>query len=69
MVLSYDPLVARMCAGRSSYALTHVSAYGPEFSRQRDNIVTNDLSNCVHMKDGKPGAHTIDAYMREGVTN
>ena len=31
-----------------------------------DNIVTNDLSNCVHMKDGSPGAQTTDAYMREG---
>ena len=35
----------------------------------RDNIVTKGLSNCVHMKDGRPGAHTTDAYMREGVTN
>ena len=34
----------------------------------RDNI-TNGLSNCVHMKDGSPGAQTIDAYMREGVMN
>ena len=34
-VLSYDPLVARTRAGRSSYAFTHVSAYGPEFSRHR----------------------------------
>ena len=35
----------------------------------RDNIVTNGLSNCVHMKDGSHGAQTIDAYMREGITN
>ena len=35
----------------------------------RDNIVTNGLSTCDHMKGGSPGAQTIAAYMREGVTN
>ena len=39
-VLSYDPLVVRTCAGWSSYALTHVSAYGPKFSRQRGTTET-----------------------------
>ena len=43
MVLSYDPLVARTRAGRSSYAFIHVSAYGPEFSRQRATIERREL--------------------------
>ena len=35
----------------------------------RDNIITNGLSNCVHMKDGSHGAQSGDAYMMEGVAN
>ena len=35
VVLSSDSLVARTRAGRCSYVFLHVSAYGPEFSRQR----------------------------------
>ena len=35
IALPFDSLVARTRAGRSSYAFLHVSAYGPEFSRQR----------------------------------
>ena len=31
----------------------------------RDSIITNGLSNCVHMKDGNLGAQTADAYMRD----
>ena len=34
-----------------------------------DSIMTNNLSNCYHMKGGSLGAQTTTTYMREGVTN
>ena len=32
-----------------------------------DNIMTNGLSNCDHIKGGSLGAQTIAAYLREGL--
>ena len=46
MVLSYDPLVARTRAGRSSYAFIHVSAYGPEFSRHPPPLIRTSSGMC-----------------------
>ena len=34
-----------------------------------DNIMTNSLFKCDHMKGGRPEAQATTACMREGVTN
>ena len=53
--------------GKVKFSLIMLCGTADLFRNWRDNIVTNGLFNCIHIKVGRPRAQTIDVYMREWV--